>query len=313
MRLRTLGMILILASSASAQLPVGKNAPIPTPPAAVPLVAQGVPLDAGIAKNSEMFLREFYAWGRDVQVQFTSVKDAPITGFDEVRVQVTVNGGIQGGDLYISKDGKYIIQGNISPIVPDPFAENRKLLDTADSPSLGPATASVTVVEFSDFQCPHCRAFAQALKTIQSKYPQVRFVFKNYPLEKIHPWAMTAAIAARCAYKSSNDAFWKLTDTIFQNQDTIKAETATDQLKGDAASAGVPADAYASCMVDPGTKGAIERDVAEGTAVHVESTPTVFVNGHPVNGGDPQLVVQYIQYELDKATAPAPTLAPVPK
>jgi len=290
---------LILAWSVSAQIPAPKIAPATQ----VTVPAAAVSLSPEVATKVEAFLREYYAWGKDIQVQFVGTKDAPIANFYEVRVQLTVNGNNQSGDLYIGKDGKFIIQGSLSPIVADPFADNRRLLGTADSPAQGPAGPQVTVVEFSDFQCPHCRAFAEAQKTLQSKFPQVRWVFKNYPIEKIHPWAMTAAIAARCAYKSSNERFWKLTDTIFQNQDTIKTDTAAAQLQADAVAAGVTADSYAACVVNPATKAAVEADLSEGRAVQVESTPTLFVNGRPVIGGDPQLVANYIQYELGK-TAP---------
>jgi protein-disulfide isomerase len=299
MRLFTLGMVLIVVSSAWAQMPAGKNA------AAAPGIppSTALSLNPELAAKAEAFLREYYGWGKDIQVQFLATKDAPIAGLYDVRLQLTANGNTQAGDLYITKDGKFIIQGTIIAIAPHPFADNLKLLATTDSPTQGPAGAKVTVVEFSDYQCPHCRAFAEALKTLQPRFPQVRWVFKNYPLEKIHPWAMAAAIAGRCAYKSSNDAFWKLNDTIFQNQDTIKAETAQDQLKAYAATAGAAADAYAVCLNDPTTKAAVDADISEGDALQVQSTPTVFVNGRPVIGGDPQLVANFIQYEIETEAA----------
>jgi protein-disulfide isomerase len=177
---------------------------------------------------------------------------------------------------------------------------------TGDSPSLGPKDAKVTVVEFSDFQCPHCRAFADNLKSLESKYPQVRWVFKNYPLEKIHPWAMEAAIAARCAYLSSNDAFWKISASIFGSQDTLTADNAGEQFRTAAIVAGVPADAYVACIANPTTKVAIEADIKQGKAVDVESTPTVFVNGRPAIGGEPQQVSGSIDYELARAATPGP-------
>jgi protein-disulfide isomerase len=73
----------------------------------------------------------------------------------------------------------------------------------------------------ADFECPHCQEMYSILKTVEPEFPQVRFVYKNFPLEQIHPWAMTAALAGRCVYKQSNSAFMKYQDTIFTNQDAI--------------------------------------------------------------------------------------------
>jgi protein-disulfide isomerase len=154
------------------------------------------------------------------------------------------------------------------------------------------------MVEFSDFECPHCRQLHEYLKTLEQKYPQAHIVFKNYPIEAIHPWAMTAAIAGHCAYETSSDAFWKMESAIFDQQDLISAENAYDKLTDVAIAAGLQRDAFRACLADPAAKEAVEADLALGQKLGVNSTPTVFINGREAVGGDPSAVEQLIEYEL---------------
>jgi len=316
MRFRTLtvllGCVLTLAISAwgqqsppapTAHVPTSGTVPMHANPGNTPAPNSANSLNPQLAKTVEAYLREAYAIGKENQIQFGPLKDAILPGFYEVSVEVNSPTRKQAALVYVSKDGKFILQGNVAQLIADPFAENRKLLTIGDSPTIGPDNATVTVYEFSDFQCPHCKVFAESLKEITPKYPQVRFVYKNFPLEQIHPWALSAALAARCALQTSNDAFWKVSDAIFQDQSTLTAEDAPKQLKGYAVAAGVPAAAYDACIANPATKAAIDKDIALGMAIEIGSTPTVFVNGRPLPGGEPQLLEQSVEYELEK-TAP---------
>ncbi len=99
-------------------------------------------------------------------------------------------------------------------------------LNVAHQPSFGPANAAVTIVEFGDFECPSCRAEAPLLRELIPKlFPnKVRIVFKDYPLESIHPWARAASIAGRCVFRQNAQAFWKFYDWDYQNQDDTTVE-----------------------------------------------------------------------------------------
>ena len=88
----------------------------------------------------------------------------------------------------------------------------------------------MTIYEFSDFECPHCRAMNEILKQVEAENPKIRIVFKNFPLTQIHPWAETAAIGAHCASIQKPEAFWTIHDLIFDNQDVISAENVWDKL-----------------------------------------------------------------------------------
>jgi protein-disulfide isomerase len=203
--------------------------------------------------------------------------------------------------MYISKDGKYLVRGDILDLNANPFADVLGKIHLQGSPSKGPADAKVTVVDYSDYECPHCRELYMVEKEIiQPKYPQVRFVTKNFPLIEIHPWAMTAAIAAHCAFEHSNEAFWKVHDTIFDDQDLITPDNATDKLVEILGTAGIPADAARMCLAASGSKDAVEADLAEAKSLNADSTPTVFINGRELVGGDAATLQRYIDYDVRK-------------
>jgi protein-disulfide isomerase len=256
------------------------------------------PSQEQVSQTVEAFLRNYFAWGPSFQVKLGPFKDASAPGFYEVPVQVTVGGQSDTGLVYVSKDGRFLLRGELHDIKVDPFAENRAHLHIAGNPSVGPDNASVTVVEFSDFQCPHCRELYRTLKELKPRYPQVHFVFKDFPLTQIHPWAMTAALAARCAYMNDPQSFWKVHDAIFDNQDSITAENAYDQMLKFATEAGLSPDAFRACMISPEAKNAVESNLADGRSLNVQSTPTVFVNGRLLVGGERELLEQFLAYEL---------------
>ena len=265
------------------------------------------PSTAQLQNKVEAFLRNLYAWGPAYQVKLGPISDSDISAFYQVSVEISMGGHSSSGIVYVSKDGRFLFQGDVHDLAADPFAENRTHLHIDGNPSKGPEGAPVIVVGFSDFQCPHCRLLYQTLKALEPRYPQVRFVFKDLPLVEMHPWAMTAATAGRCAYLQSPDAFWKVHDAIFEHQDTITAENAWNHFLDYATQAGLNPDAFRACMASPEAKKAIEANIADGTALKISSTPTVFVNGRPLAGGQEEILIQYIDYELARRVPrPAP-------
>ncbi|MGC2530376.1 MAG: thioredoxin domain-containing protein [Candidatus Acidiferrum sp.] len=256
-----------------------------------------------IRKTVEMYLRNLYAFGSDTTVQVEPPKDIGVEGLQELDILVKMGDNQQTGKVYVTKDGKYMLRGELSELSKDPNAEARAQLQTKDSPSVGPADASVTVVEFSDFECPVCRALHDAVRGLLPNYPQVRLVFKDFPLDQIHPWARTAALAGRCAYQQDPKAFWKMYDFIYDNQDVISAENAWGQMTDFASRAGLNLDTFKACMASPEAGAAIDASRANGLLLEVNSTPTIFVNGRRLVGADPHLLQQYIDYELDQHKA----------
>jgi protein-disulfide isomerase len=263
--------------------------------------------EAQILKNTEAFVRELFAWGADFKVKTGPLAPSPSAYFYTVPIEVTVNGQTDKGTVFVSKDGKTFLRGEMFDIAANPFADNLAKLHAEGNPSVGPADARVTVVIFSDFQCPHCRELASILATVIPQYPQVRFVYKDFPLTQVHPWAESAAVGARCAYMQSPKAYATVQEQIFAEQDLLSAENIWEKLISYARQAGLDPDAFKSCMSSPEANATVDASHQEGEALNIASTPTVFVNGHPLTGGDKATLEQYIKYEL---SAPSSSTAP---
>ncbi len=271
-----------------------------------PAAAQSAPAPAGaptagqteIIKHAEVFVRDLFAWGPEFKVSIGPLAPSPSPDFYLAPIHVTINGQTDTGSAYISKDGKTFLRGDMFDMAKNPFADNLAELHIDDNPSVGPSNAKVTVVEFSDFECPHCREFSQVLREIVPQYPQVRFVFKDFPLTQIHPWAETAAIAARCAFIQQPKVFWTFQAQIFDNQDLISAENVWEKVVAFASQDNLDADTFKTCMSSTEAKAAVDANHRDGEALSVNSTPTIFVNGRPLAGGDRATLEQYLKYEL---------------
>jgi protein-disulfide isomerase len=255
--------------------------------------------EAAIEKRVEQFLRNVYAWGPDFEVKAGPVNPSE-TGLYEVPVKVTADGQSDTATVYVTKDGRYMFRGEIQDLNGDPLAETRQELHLEGYPSKGPANAKVVLVEFADFECPVCRQLDQALRELLVKYPQVRLVFKDFPIEQIHPWAMTAAIAGRCVLQQSPEAFWKFHDALYDNQDLVSPENAYKKLTDLAVAAGARPDALQACMADPKTAEPIHKSIDEAHSLQVMATPTTFVDGRRIVGPDPTLLDQFIKFDLNR-------------
>jgi protein-disulfide isomerase len=163
--------------------------------------------------------------------------------------------------------------------------------------SYGDKNAKVTIVEFSDFQCPYCDQGAKVLADIKKKYgKKVQVAFKQYPLP-FHSQAKDAAVAALCMNEQSNELFWKMHDQMFADQSKL----AVDSLKATAKSLGADAKKFNKCLDDKKYLGQVEKDIQEGQDIGVKSTPTFFVNGQLVAGAMPlDVFSELIDQELSK-------------
>jgi protein-disulfide isomerase len=168
---------------------------------------------------------------------------------------------------------------------------------TADDPAIGSASAPITLVEFSDFQCPFCQRVAPTLKQVKQKYgDKVRLVWKDFPLTQIHPQAFKAGEAAHCA--ADQGKFWEYHDRLFANQQQLMPA----DLKKHAADLGLDSKAFDACL-DASKYGERVRDgVAEGSRLGVNSTPMIYINGRALSGAQPyEVFANVIDEELSKS------------
>ncbi|HVB87422.1 MAG TPA: thioredoxin domain-containing protein [Candidatus Dormibacteraeota bacterium] len=304
MSARAVVAVLVLSLAGACWTAQAAHSPAGASKGAKDAAQQAAPADnQALLKTTESFVRELFAWGPNIPVKLGPLTQSAAADFYDVSVQVTLRGHIETGDVYVSKDGKTMLRGSVYKMDTDPFAENRAKIKVDGDPSLGPRTADVTLVEFSDFECPHCQELYEAMKTVETEYPQIRIVYKNYPLTQIHPWAETAAIGGRCAYEQSPAAFWKMESSIFDNQDAITPDNVWDDLVGYATKAGLEPGKFKACMASAEAKQAVEADHADGVTLGVDSTPTIYINGRPLIGGDLVTLEQYINFELAKSSS----------
>jgi protein-disulfide isomerase len=251
-----------------------------------------------IQKSVEAYLRHLYAFGPEVEVHVSEPKETPVAGLLVCDIRVKVDGNEENAKFYVSADGKFLFRGELSDLTKDPLAENRAAMHTKDAPALGAKDAKVTVVEYSDFECPVCRGLHDVMRGLLPNYPQVRLIFMDYPLEQIHPWARTAALGGRCAYAQNPPAFWKVYDLIYDNQELIAAGNAYEKMTDYAGRAGLNLDTFKACLAGPEAAAAVDASIANGRELEVGSTPTIFVNGRRLVGADPHMLEQYIKYEI---------------
>lgn len=166
---------------------------------------------------------------------------------------------------------------------------------TEGAPQSGNGSEPVTIVEFSDFQCPFCSKAAETINEIKKKYgKKVNVVYKNFPLP-FHEHAKIAAEAAMCANEQSTSLFWKMHDAMFADQ----AGLARDGLIAKAKTAGLKVDQFTSCLDSGKHRAKVDQDIEDGKAVEVKSTPTFFVNGKIVNGAQPiEVFAELIEEDL---------------
>jgi RNA polymerase sigma factor (sigma-70 family) len=176
---------------------------------------------------------------------------------------------------------------------------SRTTIATAGRPSKGPANAPVTIVEFSDFECPFCRALFPTLERIEADYKdKVRVVYLQFPLASLHPNARKAAEASLCAYEQ--DKFWQLHDAMFSDQQNLTVE----DLKKKAAKLSLDTVAFNTCLDGDKYLAEIQSDMEEGVRVGISGTPALFINGRLLVGAQPYGDIQkIIEDELRRSTS----------
>jgi protein-disulfide isomerase len=277
--LRHLPILLGLSLLAGAQQKSGTH-PAKNPPADVPKLELRPNLPSEETVNA--FLQQMFGYNSALTWKVADIRPAEAEGLAEVIVVVSSTQGQQATKLYVTHDGKHALAGELMPFGPYPFEATRKQLEKGiNGPGRGPANAAVTLVEFSDLQCPHCKAAAPVLDKLLSEEPNVRLVFQNYPLPG-HDWAVKAADYADCVGRSSNDAFWKFIQGAFDAQNQITVANADEKLSNIADASGAKGAEVAACAAKPETQARVESSLALGKAVNITGTPTLFVNGRAI-------------------------------
>jgi len=231
------------------------------------------------------FLFQMFGYDPTVTWKVSDIHPSEVPGLAEVVVVITNAQGSNQNKLLVSADGKHAIAGDVLPFGAKPFEDARIKLDKGvNGPAKGPAKAAVTIVEFSDMQCPHCQKAAPGVEQLLAQVPDAHFVFQNFPIPS-HNWAEKAAEYVDCVGRASNDAVWKFIQKTFEEQANITEANLEEKLKAIATASGANGDEIAACAAKPEAKARVEASVALGRSVGVNATPTLFINGQNVPAG----------------------------
>jgi protein-disulfide isomerase len=245
------------------------------------------------------FLQQTFGYDPTVTWKIASIKPSIAEGLAEVNVTLSNAQGQSGTTLYVTPDGKHALTGEIMPFGAKPYEPAKEaLLKGVNGPTRGPEKASVTIVEFSDLQCPHCKDAQPVIDKLLTEQPNARFVFQNFPLP-MHNWAAKAAYYADCVGRSSNDAFWKFVQGTFDQQSNLTESNADEKLTGIADASGMKGADIAACAAKPDTKSRVDKSIALGQTVGVTGTPTVYVNGRRIGnvvGVPPEVLKGLVEF-----------------
>ncbi len=271
-QLARLIVIVLLAALAFAQTKsVGR--PTEARPAAKPAVS--LPSEETV----NAFMQQMFGHEPALTWKIAEIKPSVAEGLAEVTVLVSSPQGQQSIKLYVTADGRHAMTGEMIPFGAKPFAAAREQLEKGiNGPARGPADAAVTIVEFSDLQCPHCKEAQPIIEQLLSEEKNVRFVFQSFPLPS-HNWAAKAAAYADCVGRASNDAFWTFVQLTYGAQAEITEANADEKLTGIADKARVKGADIAACAAKPETAARVQHSLALGKSVDVTGTPALFING----------------------------------
>ncbi len=268
-----------------------------------------------IARAIERQVRAHYALEPDVKVILGPLRSSEFANYDALTVTFARPGKKQDFEFLLSRDHKTLIRITKLDLTTDPYAEIMKKIDVNGRPTRGNKDAKVTVVNYDDFECPFCsRMHTTLFPGLFKEYgDRVLFIYKDYPLEEMHPWAVHAAVDANCLAAQNNDAYWDYADTLHGNQDAIKAKgrdgwnAELDRLAGAQGQRHNLDVAKLQACVKAQDEKAVRASMREAETVGVDSTPTMFVNGQKLDGAVP---ADEVRMALDQALKDAGVATP---
>ncbi|MFZ0305150.1 MAG: thioredoxin domain-containing protein [Terracidiphilus sp.] len=301
---------------APANTPATPTAPTAEPsapaPKAAPTFPKPDPADFTAASPSKETVNSFLQanWGYDDNRiwQVQAILKTPVDGVTKVIIFVADKTGKEKPGafaFFVLPGDKYMISGDdVIPFGANPFAENRTVLEQrADGPYRGSADKKLELVEFADFQCPHCKEAQANMDKLATDFPNARIVYQNYPLPQ-HPEAANAAAYGVCVAKlGGSNAFYSFAAAVFDGQDGLATpDGATLTLNSAVTKAGLDPAKIEACVKDPETAKNVDASVELAKDLHINQTPTLDVNGRPIPANAPYDVLKKIivyQEKLD--------------
>ena len=277
-------VLLLICLGCSAQSPPAPNSSSPS----------SAPSD--VTRAVERHVRAQYSLPPGVQVIVGGLRSSEFANFDALTVTFASPTKKQDFEFLLSHDHKTLLRLTRFDLTTDPYAETMKKIDVAGRPTRGNKDAKVTVVNYDDFECPFCsRVHATLFPGLFKEYgDRILVIYKDYPIEDIHPWAMHAAVNANCLGAQNNDAYWEYADYLHNNGNAISGQKSPagwnaelDKLATlQAQKHNLDIPKLQACLKAQDEK-AVLASIREGENLGVEATPTMFVNGQKLDGAVP--------------------------
>jgi protein-disulfide isomerase len=269
-----------------------------------------------LSQKIERQLRFTYKLPPSVKLTISAPHASDFPNYDALTVTFDDQGSKKNYDFLLSKDQKALIRMTRMDLGQDPYAEIMKKIDVKGRPVRGNPNARVVVVNYDDFQCPYCSHAHQVLfpQILKEYADRVAFIYKDFPLAEIHPWAIHAAVDANCLATENGDAYWDFADYIHAHRDVVNTEKGLD--KQFAALDNITLTEAGRFKVDTGKlqacvkaqdDRAVKASMKEGESLEVSGTPTMFINGALVDGARPASEIREL---LDNALKQAGQSAP---
>jgi protein-disulfide isomerase len=276
--------------------------PLPTAPAASagptfpPAPASNFTAASPTKGEVDAFLRASWGYDPNRVWEVYSVQKTPAPGVSRVMILVGEKPNPRVGDMsfYVTPDGHHAITGTaVIDFGAHPFESGyRTLQQRANGPSLGAQSKQYELVEFADFECPHCKDAQPLVQKLLADFPQAHYVFEMFPLVSIHPMAFKAAAYAACVdQQAGNAAFFKYADAVFDGQQELEGPDGTQALRNAATGLGLDPDKIGACADSPAAKAMVESSLRLGQDLNVNETPTLYIDGRAV----PMMEMPYAQ------------------
>jgi protein-disulfide isomerase len=271
---------------------------------------------ADMVRVVERQVRAHYSLPPDVKVIVGPLRSSEFANYDALTVTFASPSKKQEFEFLLSRDHKTLVRITKFDLTIDPYAAIMKKIDVSGRPTRGNKDAKVTVVNYDDFECPFCSRMHETLfPGLFKEYgDRVLFIYKDYPLEEIHPWAVHAAVNANCLGAQNSDAYWDYADYLHGNQQAIGGGRGRDGQNAEldklatlqAQKHNLDVVKLQACVKAQDEK-AVRASMREGDNVGVDATPTMFVNGQKLDGAVP---AEDVRLALDQALKDAGVAAP---
>ncbi len=286
------------------------TAPSEPAPAVAPVFPKPDPANFTAALPTKETVNAFLqtSWGYDDSRiwEVWAIQKTPAEGVSKVTILLGDKTGKQKSaiaEFFVLPDGKHIVaQNDILPFGDHPFAEFRAIAQQrADGPYRGSAVKDLEMVEFADFQCPHCKEAQANMEKLVTDFPRARIVFQSFPLTSIHPQSARASAYGVCVAKlGGSSAFFTFAAAVFEGQEGLATEDgATLTLNSSVTKAALDPAKIAECASTPATKAVVEAQVKLAQDLNINQVPILLINGRQVPANTAyDTIKQIIQYQM---------------